>query len=90
MARRFPVKESVLKYYTKFTGKYLHQGLFFYKISPVLESLFKACNFIKKRRDLNTGELYLKNIFWHRCFSENFTILLRTTFFIKHLQWLLL
>ena len=27
---------------------------------------------------------------WHRCFPVNFTKLLRTTFFIKHLRWLLL
>ena len=39
--------------------------------TPVPEPLFseaKACNFIKKR-------------LWHRCFSVNFTKLLRTAFF---------
>ena len=35
-----------------------------------------ACNFINKKR------------LWHRCFPVNFEKFLRTTLFIKHLQWL--
>ena len=51
--------------------------------TPVLESLFnkvvglKACNFIKGRLQ-------------HRCFPVNNAKFLRTHFFTKHLQWLLL
>ena len=32
----------------------------------------------------------LKESLWHRCFPVNFAKFLRTPFFTKHLQWLLL
>ena len=55
----------------------------FHRKESVLESLFnkvaglKACNSIKKR-------------FQHRCFPVKFPKFLRTHFFAKQLQWLLL
>ena len=51
--------------------------------TPVSESLFnnvagfKACKFIKKRLQ-------------HRCFPVNIANILRTSFSIEYLQWLLL
>ena len=40
--RRCSIKKGVLKNFAKFTGKHLHQSLFFFKSSST-----QACNFIK-------------------------------------------
>ena len=57
-------KKNVLKNFSKFTGKHLHQRLFFNKVADLKLS--------------------------HRYFPVNFKKFLRTSYFIKHLRWLLL
>ena len=42
----------------------------------MLEPLFNACNFIKKRPQ-------------NRCFTVNIAKILRTHFFMEHFRWLL-
>ena len=42
---RCSMKKSVLRIFAKFTGKHLHQSLFFNKVADLRP---KACNFIKK------------------------------------------
>ena len=61
-------QKGVLKNFTKFTGKYLCQSLFFNKVVRLRpETLSEGCNFIKKR-------------LWHKCFLVNFQKYLRTLF----------
>ena len=56
-------KKGVLRNFAKFTGKHLCQ------------SLFQACNFIKKGLQ-------------HRSFPVKFVKFLRTPFLKEHLRWL--
>ena len=67
-------KKSVLKNFTKFTGKHLCQSLFFNKVAGLRP---ETCNFIEK-------------IIWHKIFPENFAKFPRTPFLTQHLWWLLL
>ena len=68
-------KKGVLKNFTKFTGKYLCQSLFFNRV-PGLAGL-RPTTVLKKR-------------LWHRCFPVNLVKFLRTPISIEHLCWLLL
>ena len=61
-------KRSVVKNFTKFTGKHLCQSLFFNKVA----GLMPATLFKKRLATL------LKERLWNRCFPVNFAKFLRT------------
>ena len=69
-------KTGVLKSFANFIGKHLCWSRKFHRKTPVLESLLKACNFIKKK---------LAQMF----FCGNCKIL-KTAFFKEQYRWLLL
>ena len=72
--QRCSIKRGVLNFFSKFTGKYVCQSLFFNKAAGLR---LQPCNFIKKR-------------LWHRCFPVNFVKFLRTPFLQNTFERLLL
>ena len=68
---------SYLSVFSPNAGKYRPEKTLYLDTFHAVIVNFEACNFIKKSLQ-------------HRCFDVNIAKFLRTTFFIEHLQWLLL
>ena len=62
------MKKGVLKNFTKFTGKYLRQSLFFNKVAGLRP---EACNFIKKETLAQASSCEFCEIFKNIFFTEH-------------------